>query len=244
VRTLVFAFADLEVELHHRPDDTVHPHDLVASRFGVRVDGEVLFDEGAFPLVELAIELDEWLTYGLPRDGDLDYEVTGGEPGTLTIRRVPVGWLVDSGLRDGGRPAPGPLPEAAVVAGVRGFVDELAAETARAHGLDLRALLREVAEARATDIGARRRRRDLWVRQAHVGRRGMERGALIDLVGRIMRAEGADEAEVDRLIDDFEDQVLMPGASALIFYPDGHFDHEPSAEEIVAKALSYRPIQL
>lgn len=242
--TLGFVFADLEVELHHMPDGSVHPHDLVARRFGVRVDGEVLFDEIAFPVVELAVELDEWLRYGLPRDGDLDYEVTGGEPGTLTIRRVPAGWLVDSVLREDGRPAPRPLPEAAVVAGVRRFVDELATETARAHGLDLRALLRDTAEARASDVGARRRRRDLWGRHVDGSRRGMERGELVELVGRIMRAEGADEAEADRLIDDFEEQVLMPGASGLIFYPGRHFDHEPSAEEMVAKALSYRPIEL
>jgi hypothetical protein len=157
---------------------------------------------------------------------------------------VPAGWLVDSVLRERGSPSPRPLPEAAVIAGVRGFVDELAVQTARAHGLDLRALLRDTAEARATDVGARRRRRDLWGRHVDGSCRGMERGELIELVGRIMRAEGADEAEADRLIDDFEEQVLMPGASDLIFYWDEYFDHEPSAEEIVAKAPSYRPIEL
>jgi hypothetical protein len=175
----------------------------------VRVDGEVLFDEGAFPVVELAVELDEWLTYGLPRDGDLDYEVTGGEPGTLTIRRMPVGWLVDSVLREGGRPAPGPLPEAAVVADVRRFVDELAAETARAHGLDMRALLRDTAEARATDVGARRRR-DLWGRHVDGSCRGMERvGARGRGVGRMTHT--LNEVLELAASDDSSDRRLAPG---------------------------------
>ena len=72
----------------------------------------------------------------------------------------------------------------------------------------------------------------------------MDRDELIELVERIMRAEGADEAEADALVDRFEASVPHPAASDLIFYPDAHFGHEPTAEEVVDRALSYRPLEL
>jgi colicin immunity protein/pyocin immunity protein len=72
----------------------------------------------------------------------------------------------------------------------------------------------------------------------------MDRDELIELVERIMRAEGADQEEADALVGRFEANVPHPAASDLIFYPDAHFGHEPTAEEVVDRALSYRPLEL
>ena len=72
----------------------------------------------------------------------------------------------------------------------------------------------------------------------------MSRDDLIALVRRIMAAEGDSQEEADRLVDHFLASVPHPEADGLIFYPDQYFDHEPTPEEIVDRALSYRPIQL
>ncbi len=72
----------------------------------------------------------------------------------------------------------------------------------------------------------------------------MTREELIDLVRRIQAAEGESEEEADRLVELFEANVPHPGAADLIFYWDDHFDHDPRAEEVVDRALSYRPIEL
>ena len=44
----------------------------------------------------------------------------------------------------------------------------------------------------------------------------------------------------------FADSVVHPAATDLIFYSDKYFraSHEPSAEEIVDKALAYKPIEM
>ena len=73
----------------------------------------------------------------------------------------------------------------------------------------------------------------------------LSRQELIDLVARIMRAEGATEAEDDRLVALFESSVVHPQATDLIFHPHEHFGHDdPSPEEVVDAALAYRPIEL
>ena len=72
----------------------------------------------------------------------------------------------------------------------------------------------------------------------------MTRDELIDLVRRIMAAEGGTQEEVDRLVDLFLENVPHPEADGLIFYPEQHFGHEPTAEEVVDGALTYRPIEL
>ena len=72
----------------------------------------------------------------------------------------------------------------------------------------------------------------------------LTREELIDLVERIMNAEGDTQAEADRLVARFEDAVVHPEASGLIFWPDEHFGGEPTAEEVVDRALEYRPIEL
>jgi Colicin immunity protein / pyocin immunity protein len=61
-----------------------------------------------------------------------------------------------------------------------------------------------------------------------------------------MRVEAADEDEENRLVTLFEDSVVHPEASDLIFYPAKYFGdgHEPSADEVVDAALAYRPIEL
>ena len=68
------------------------------------------------------------------------------------------------------------------------------------------------------------------------------RQQLIELVRKIMLAE-ADEAEMDDMVRRFTANVPHPDGSDLIFWPTG-FPHdptqpEPTAEEIVDKALSY-----
>jgi hypothetical protein len=77
----------------------------------------------------------------------------------------------------------------------------------------------------------------------------MSREELIELVERIMRAEGETEEQADQLIDLFEANVPRPEASDLIFHPeqalgDAYPGRELTAAEVVDFALSYRPIAL
>lgn len=72
----------------------------------------------------------------------------------------------------------------------------------------------------------------------------MDRDELIGPVRLIMSAEGNTQEEADRLVEIFVANVPHPAADDLIFYPDEEFGHEPTAEEVVDRALSYRPIQL
>jgi Colicin immunity protein / pyocin immunity protein len=72
----------------------------------------------------------------------------------------------------------------------------------------------------------------------------MTRDELVALVRRIMAGEGGSQEEADRLVDLFADNVPHPEAEDLIFYPEPHFGREPTAEEVVDRALSYKPIQL
>jgi Colicin immunity protein / pyocin immunity protein len=72
----------------------------------------------------------------------------------------------------------------------------------------------------------------------------LTRNELIELVGRIMRGEGDSQEEADRLVDLFVENVPHPEADDLIFYPEKVFGREPTAEEVVDAALSYRPIEL
>ena len=72
----------------------------------------------------------------------------------------------------------------------------------------------------------------------------MSRDELVGLVRRIMAGEGGSQEEADRLVDLFLENVPHPEADGLIFYPERYFGHEPTAEEVVDAALSYRPIEL
>lgn len=71
-----------------------------------------------------------------------------------------------------------------------------------------------------------------------------ERERLIVLVQRIMDGDHSNEGELDNLVAEFEAAVLYPRASSLIFWPSDEFDHEPTAAQVVDRALSYRPIEL
>ncbi|BCB02166.1 bacteriocin immunity protein [Bacillus sp. KH172YL63] len=59
---------------------------------------------------------------------------------------------------------------------------------------------------------------------------------LIKIVEKIINAEGSEE-ELDNLIDVVEKNVPHPNVSDLIFWNED----ELSAEEIVEKAMKYRP---
>lgn len=71
-----------------------------------------------------------------------------------------------------------------------------------------------------------------------------ERERLTGLVQRIMEGDYSTDDEADRLVAEFQAGVLRPGASDLIFYWHDEFDHEPTAAEVVERALAYRPIEL
>jgi hypothetical protein len=68
--------------------------------------------------------------------------------------------------------------------------------------------------------------------------RKLNRDELIVLVTRIMTAEGKTEAENDQLLEEFLDNVIDPEAANYIFYDN------LLPEEVVDKALSYKPIRL
>lgn len=65
----------------------------------------------------------------------------------------------------------------------------------------------------------------------------MTRDELIQLVNKIMLVEGSED-EIHEMIDLFKKNVPHPSPSNLIYYEDS------TAEEVVDKALSYKPIQL
>ena len=71
-----------------------------------------------------------------------------------------------------------------------------------------------------------------------------ERERLTGLVQQIMDGDYATDEEGERLVAEFQAGVLCPGASGLIFYWQDEFDHEPTAAEVVDRALAYRPIEL
>ncbi|MDO4879411.1 MAG: bacteriocin immunity protein [Neisseria sp.] len=78
----------------------------------------------------------------------------------------------------------------------------------------------------------------------------MTREELIALGERIMAAQ-CDEAELDRLMEQFDRNVPHPEGSGLFFHPPGWnarkgglADYAPTAEEVVDTCLAYRPICL
>ncbi len=71
-----------------------------------------------------------------------------------------------------------------------------------------------------------------------------ERDRLIEIVLRLLNGTCASDAEVDQLVAEFERGVPDPRAVDLVFWPHQHFDREPTAAEIVDRALSYRPTEL
>ncbi len=65
----------------------------------------------------------------------------------------------------------------------------------------------------------------------------MHRSELIEIVEKIMRCEGTEEDQ-DHLLELLEQNVADPNVSRYIFY------EENTAEEVVDKALAYKPILL
>ncbi len=65
----------------------------------------------------------------------------------------------------------------------------------------------------------------------------MSKEELIELVDKIMKCEGTEE-EVDNMIDILKRNVIDPEVTNYIFY------EENTPEEVVNKALAYKPIIL
>lgn len=68
--------------------------------------------------------------------------------------------------------------------------------------------------------------------------RSLNRKELIELVTKIMNAEGKNEEENNQLLVRLLDNVLDPEVANYIFYDN------LLPEEVVDKVLSYKPIQL
>lgn len=68
----------------------------------------------------------------------------------------------------------------------------------------------------------------------------MEKQELIKIVKRLQTADFSSEKKGNELLELLEKNVLHPQVSDLIFWNDT----ELTAEEIVEKALSYKPIPL
>lgn len=71
-----------------------------------------------------------------------------------------------------------------------------------------------------------------------------DRDELIRLVQRLMAGEFDSEAETDQAVAVFSSSVPHPRAAGLIYYWEDEFDHAPSAEEVVDRALSYQAFEL
>ena len=67
----------------------------------------------------------------------------------------------------------------------------------------------------------------------------LSRDELINLVRKIMKCEGS-EHEIDEMMNLLESNVPDPQVSDLIFWSDIEY----SPEEIIDKAMSYKPIIL
>ncbi|WP_197971938.1 bacteriocin immunity protein [Treponema zioleckii] len=65
----------------------------------------------------------------------------------------------------------------------------------------------------------------------------MSRKELIELVSKIMNCEGS-ESEIDKMIEVLKENVMNPEVINLIYY------EENTPEEVVDKALAYKPIIL
>ncbi len=78
----------------------------------------------------------------------------------------------------------------------------------------------------------------------------MTREELIELGKKIVSCEGTEE-EIDAMYDLFSKNVPHPNGANLFFYPENYdikkddiSKYNPTVEEVVNKALSYKPIVL
>ncbi len=67
----------------------------------------------------------------------------------------------------------------------------------------------------------------------------MRTEGLIQLVEKIIKVQGTEE-EIDKMLDILQSNVPYRGVSDLIYWNEDNL----TAEQIVDKALSYKPIQL
>ncbi|MGW0643460.1 MULTISPECIES: bacteriocin immunity protein [Streptomyces] len=71
----------------------------------------------------------------------------------------------------------------------------------------------------------------------------MSRGEALSLVRRLLNDPGdTSEAEADEILDALERGLACPHISDYIYWPPPSF--EPTPEEIVERALAYRPTAL
>lgn len=78
----------------------------------------------------------------------------------------------------------------------------------------------------------------------------MTREELIELGNKIVNCVGT-EKEQDEMYELFSKNVPHPSGANLFYYPENYnarkdniTDYRPTVEEVVDKALSYKPIQL
>lgn len=71
-----------------------------------------------------------------------------------------------------------------------------------------------------------------------------DRDRLVALVSRIMSGVHENENDLEREMAEFSAAIPHPRPVALIYYWWEEFDHEPSPDEVVDRALSYRVIEL
>lgn len=71
-----------------------------------------------------------------------------------------------------------------------------------------------------------------------------DRDELVRVAQRLIAGDFDSESETDEAVSFFSSSVPHPRAMGLIYYWEDEFDHEPSAEEVVDRALAYRPFEL
>lgn len=71
-----------------------------------------------------------------------------------------------------------------------------------------------------------------------------DRDRLVALAERLIAGDYQSDAELDSDLAEFDSAVPHPRATDLIYYWENEFDHEPSPDEVVDRALKYRAIEL
>lgn len=72
----------------------------------------------------------------------------------------------------------------------------------------------------------------------------LDRAAVTALIARLMAGDYTDGDELDRDSERLRSNVPHPDVLGLIFHPDRYLDEEPTADEVVERALAYRAIEL
>lgn len=70
------------------------------------------------------------------------------------------------------------------------------------------------------------------------------RDRLVFLAQKLIDGDYVSDVELDSDVAEFAAAVPHPAPSGLIYYWEDEFDHEPTAEEVVDRALNYRAIEL